>query len=62
MNEYLYPSRDRVAELYLYALGSLFVTSYDSQGYGGGIRNSRYAGVMTNLFSRLNYCWPSPAQ
>jgi hypothetical protein len=28
---------NRVAQLYPQALGSLFVTSYDSQGYGGGI-------------------------
>jgi hypothetical protein len=27
-----------VAQLYPQALGSLFVVSYDSQGYGGGIR------------------------
>jgi hypothetical protein len=26
-----------VAQLYSQALGSLFVASYDSQGYGGGI-------------------------
>jgi hypothetical protein len=30
--------RNRVAQLYPQALGSPFVTSYDSQGYGGGIR------------------------
>jgi hypothetical protein len=30
--------RNRVAQLYPQALGSLFVASYDSQGYGGGIR------------------------
>jgi hypothetical protein len=30
--------RDRVAQLYSQALGSLFVASYDSQGYDGGIR------------------------
>jgi hypothetical protein len=30
--------RNRVARLYPQALGSLFVTSYDSQSYGGGIR------------------------
>jgi hypothetical protein len=30
--------RDRVVQLYPQTLGSLFVTSYDSQGYGGGIR------------------------
>jgi hypothetical protein len=29
--------RNRVAQLNLQALGSLFVASYDSQGYGGGI-------------------------
>jgi hypothetical protein len=28
---------NRVAQLYPRALGSLFVASYDSQGYGGGI-------------------------
>jgi hypothetical protein len=33
----IYP-RNRVAQLYLQALGSLFVASYDSQGYSGGIR------------------------
>jgi hypothetical protein len=30
--------RNRMAQLYSQALGSLFVASYDSQGYGGGIR------------------------
>jgi hypothetical protein len=30
--------RNRVALLYSQALGSIFVASYDSQGYGGGIR------------------------
>jgi hypothetical protein len=29
--------RNRVAQLYPRALGSLFVASYDSQGYGGSI-------------------------
>jgi hypothetical protein len=28
-------SRNRLAQLYLEALGSLFIASYDSQGYGG---------------------------
>jgi hypothetical protein len=32
---YLYYTRNRVAQLYPQALGSLFVASYDSQGYGG---------------------------
>jgi hypothetical protein len=31
-------SRNRVAQLYPQAPGSLFFASYDSQGYGGGIR------------------------
>jgi hypothetical protein len=30
--------RNRVAQLYPQTLGSLFVASYDSQGYSGGIR------------------------
>jgi hypothetical protein len=34
---YLSP-RNRLAQLYPRALGSLFVASYDSQGCGGGIR------------------------
>jgi hypothetical protein len=29
--------RNRVAQLYPQALGSLYIASYDSQGYGGGI-------------------------
>jgi hypothetical protein len=29
--------RNRVAQLYPQALGSLFVASYDSQGSGGGV-------------------------
>jgi hypothetical protein len=34
----------RVAQLYSQAIGSLFVASYNSQGYGGGIWTSLYAG------------------
>jgi hypothetical protein len=34
----------RVAQLYPQALGSLFITSYDSQGYGGGFRTRLHAG------------------
>jgi hypothetical protein len=30
-------SRNRVAQLYPWALGSLYIVSYDSQGYSGGI-------------------------
>jgi hypothetical protein len=35
---YLYPPKDRVFQLYPQALGSIFIVSYGSQGYGGGIR------------------------
>jgi hypothetical protein len=33
-----------VAQLYPQALGSIFVASYDSQGYDGGIRTLLHAG------------------
>jgi hypothetical protein len=37
--------RNRVAQLYPQALGSLFVASYDSQFYGGGTRPRLHTGV-----------------
>jgi hypothetical protein len=37
-------TRNRVAQLYPHALGSFFFASYDSQGYGGGIRTRLNAG------------------
>jgi hypothetical protein len=37
-------SRNRVAQLYPNALGSLFVAYYDPQGYGGGIRPRLHTG------------------
>jgi hypothetical protein len=36
--------RNRVAQLYPQAPGSIFVASYESQGYGGGIRPRFYTG------------------
>jgi hypothetical protein len=36
--------RNRVAQLYPQARGSLFVASYDSQDYGGGIRPRLHTG------------------
>jgi hypothetical protein len=36
--------RNRVARLYIQALGSLFVASYDSQGYGKDIRSRLHTG------------------
>jgi hypothetical protein len=47
--------RNRVARLYLQALGSLFVASYDSQGYGGGIRPRLHTGrVADELFTSIS--------
>jgi hypothetical protein len=37
--------RKRVAQLYLQALSFLFVASYDSQGYGGGIGHRLHTGL-----------------
>jgi hypothetical protein len=36
--------RNRVAQLYPQALGSLSISFYDSQGYGGGIRTILHVG------------------
>jgi hypothetical protein len=36
---------DRVAQLYPQDLGSIFVVSYDSQGYGGGIPTRLHTGM-----------------
>jgi hypothetical protein len=47
--------RNRVAQLYPQALGSLFVASYDSQGYGGGIRTRLHAGSLKTLLTGLGY-------
>jgi hypothetical protein len=33
-----------VAQLYPQELGSLFIASYDSQGYGGGLRTCLHVG------------------
>jgi hypothetical protein len=37
--------RNRVAQLNTQAVGSLFAASYDSQGYGGGIRTRLHEGL-----------------
>jgi hypothetical protein len=39
-------SRNRVDQFYPEAQGSLFVASYDSQGYDGGIRTHIHTGKM----------------
>jgi hypothetical protein len=39
--------KNRVAQLHPQALSSLFVVSYDSQGYGGGIRTRFHAVTFT---------------
>jgi hypothetical protein len=37
---------DRVAQLCPQAPGSLFVASYDTQGYGGGILSRLHTGIL----------------
>jgi hypothetical protein len=44
-------SRNRVAQLYPQTLGSLFVASYDSQGYSGGIRTRLGTDLIENTVS-----------
>jgi hypothetical protein len=47
--------RNRVTRLYPQALGSLFVASYDSQGYGGGIRPRLHTGVLLCFYECSRY-------
>jgi hypothetical protein len=47
--------RNKVARLYPQALGSLFVASYDSQSYGGGIRPCLHTGVGSRSMPKLCY-------
>jgi hypothetical protein len=46
-----------VAQLYLQALSSLFVASYDSQGYGGRYSNPPPHGVKAESKSELLCDW-----
>jgi hypothetical protein len=50
--------RSRVAQYYPQALGSLFVASYDSQGYGGAARDPQYiaSGRSPQKTSFYNNC------
>jgi hypothetical protein len=53
----------RVAKLHPRALGSLYVVSYDSQGYGRGIVTSIYTGYNLSVrSSKLLYDWRSVSQ
>jgi hypothetical protein len=47
--------RNRVTRLYSQALGSLFIVSYDSQGYGGGIRTRLRAFLLLLRVSSLSW-------
>jgi hypothetical protein len=49
--------RNRVARLHTQALDSLFIASYDVQGYGGGIRPRLHIGVTREV--HLNVYKPS---
>jgi hypothetical protein len=46
---------NRVAQLYTRALGSLFVASYDSQGYGGGILTRLHTGLTSAELSWVEF-------
>jgi hypothetical protein len=49
--------RNRVAQLYPQTLGSIFVASYDSHGYGGGIRTRLHAGYSWCSKSKSKLCY-----
>jgi hypothetical protein len=38
-----------MAQLYPQALDSLFVASYDSQGYGGNVRSGHHTGCLPSF-------------
>jgi hypothetical protein len=60
---YLHPQKKRVASLYPQALGSLFVASYDSQSYGGGVRPRLHTEDSSTCSQRKGYtnkCTNSP--
>jgi hypothetical protein len=50
---FIYP-RKRVAQLYPQALGSLLIASYDSQGYGGGIRTHLQDGFYFKSYMKFS--------
>jgi hypothetical protein len=45
--------RNRVAQLYLQALGSLFFTFWDSQSYGAGIRPHLHTGLSRKVIINI---------
>jgi hypothetical protein len=53
---YLGPPRNRVAQSYLQAPGSLFVAFYDLQGYGGytSILTRLQTGILRLIFGNIN--------
>jgi hypothetical protein len=59
---FIYP-RNRVAQLYPRALGSLFVASYDSKGYGGGTVARLHTGATDGLnLSCLQHLGTDPVE
>jgi hypothetical protein len=52
--------RNRLAQLYPQALGSLFVASYNAQGYSGGVRPHIHTGWQLSRFTKtlcLTWWW-----
>jgi hypothetical protein len=58
---FIFP-RNRVGQLYPQALGSLFVASYDSQSYGGGIRPRLHTGFSSLAESESYMCITTDGQ
>jgi hypothetical protein len=48
--------RNKVARLYTQVLGTFLVASYDSQGYGGGIRTRLHTGYQLLASHSCIYC------
>jgi hypothetical protein len=51
--------RNRVAQLYPWALGSLFIASYDMQGYSGGVLNHLNMGYFLSHRNKISASWPA---
>jgi hypothetical protein len=52
---FIFPKK-RVTRLYPQVLGSVFVASYYSQGYGGGIRTHLHTGFLNEVSENVLYC------
>jgi hypothetical protein len=51
------PPSDRVAQLYLQTLGSIFIAFYYAQGCGGGILNCLHMGVSVGFLLQIFHAY-----